>query len=293
MNKLTVDVVAPAAPAKLTVSATHSTVGVLPASVLADGVQVSTITVVARTDMDVVVPNVTVSVVSSPVLSVMVAPASVMTDASGQATFTVKSTVVGAVTLSISADGVLLTTKPTVQFTAVPSTPSAPSTPATPSVPTACGFAVGSLVKLPDDGNANTQEDSAVYYYGKDCKRHAFPNSRVYFTWFSDFKGVTVVQPSALAGMPLGKNLSYRPGVRMVKFKTLNKVYAVGHGGTLRWVKTEAAAIALYGADWNKKIDDIEDTFYGDYSFGTDISTATDFNATTEQSAAATINDNL
>jgi hypothetical protein len=165
--------------------------------------------------------------------------------------------------------------------------------PVLPPPPQACAYAIGSLVKLPNDGNPVTQEDTAVYYYGKDCKRHAFSNDKVYFSWYTDFSNVTVVTPQVLASMMLGSNVTYRPGVKMVKFLSVPTVYAVAHGGVLRWVKTEAAATALYGPTWNKKIDDISDAFFVNYSFGTDINASADYNLTGELQAALTIDANL
>lgn len=74
----------------------------------------------------------------------------------------------------------------------------------------------------------------------------------------------------------------------MVKFTTDPKVYVVGRGGVLRWVKTEALARAYYGENWNTKIDDIADAFYSNYAFGSDISAESEFSPTMELSAAPT-----
>ncbi|MDD2785562.1 MAG: hypothetical protein PHS79_01560 [Patescibacteria group bacterium] len=142
------------------------------------------------------------------------------------------------------------------------------------------GLSVNSLVKLPDDGKLDTQEDSAVYYIGTDGKRHAFPNSKVYFTWYASFDGVTVISADSLASVPLGSNARYRPGVRMIKFTTDPKVYAVDAHGVLNWVKTEEVANSLYGDTWNTKIDDMSDAFFGNYTFGTEISSSASFNPT-------------
>lgn len=150
-------------------------------------------------------------------------------------------------------------------------------------------FTENSLVKLANDGNSATQADSAVYYYGNDGRRHAFPNDKAYFTWYTNFNQVQIVSAAQLAQMPLGTNVTYRPGVRMVKFATLNNVYVVGANGLLRWVKTEAIATALYGATWNKMIDDINDAFYANYRFGTDIATASDFVPSAATTASPTI----
>ncbi len=136
---------------------------------------------------------------------------------------------------------------------------------------------IHALVKLPDDGNRFTQEDSAVYYIGADGRRHAFPNDRVFSSWYSNFDSVRVVQAANLASIPLGANVTYKPGVKMVKFTTDPKVYVVANNRSLRWVMSETVAIALYGTNWNRQIDDISDTYYTDYMFGSDVSTATSY----------------
>jgi hypothetical protein len=155
------------------------------------------------------------------------------------------------------------------------------------------GVNIHALVKLPDDGNVNTQEDSAVYYIGADGKRHAFPNSKVFFTWYADFSGVTVVSAGQLASIPLGKNVRYKPGSRMVKFLSLNDTYVVTSGGILRWVKTEAVASALYGTNWNTMIDDIDDTFFTNYTIGNPINAATDIDLAGVRSSVNTVSDDL
>jgi len=130
----------------------------------------------------------------------------------------------------------------------------------------------------------------AVYYVGANNKRYVFPNDKTYFTWYADFSGVTKVTDADLASYPIGGNVTYRPGTRLVKIQSDPKVYAVDAGGTLRWVKTEAAAIALFGGNWNKQIDDLSDSFFVNYIVGADISSAADFTPALAQQAALTIN---
>lgn len=153
----------------------------------------------------------------------------------------------------------------------------------------------GRLVKLgcPAGAVDVNHPCKAVYYVGSDGRRHAFPNEKVYFTWYASFDGIVDLDSAALAGIPLGSNVNYRPGIRMVKFTTLNRVYAVARYGQLRWVTSEAIATSLYGTDWNRKIDDINDAFYTDYTFGADITSAASYNPTAEASAATTIDANL
>ncbi|MFA5133705.1 MAG: hypothetical protein WC459_02805 [Patescibacteria group bacterium] len=132
----------------------------------------------------------------------------------------------------------------------------------------------------------------AVYYYSSDGKRYVFPNEKTYKTWYSDFSSVQTVSDSFLASIMIGGNVTYRPGIKMVKVDTDPRVYAVSKGGALRWVKTEAAAIGLYGLDWNKKIDDIPDAFFVNYTAGSVIENVADFNAVTETEAVLNIDAN-
>lgn len=175
--------------------------------------------------------------------------------------------------------------------------PAAPITPAqvitaTASLPT--GIVPGNLIKTECATNASVDDAcKAVYYVGKDGKRHGFPNSKAFFTWYSNFDTVTTVTAQQMSAIPLGKNVTYRPGKKMVKFTTLNNVYVVGKGGVLRWVTSEPLAVALYGADWNKLIDDVPDTVYTNYTFGPDVTQSGEFLVTSVMDSAPTIDDTL
>ena len=114
--------------------------------------------------------------------------------------------------------------------------------------------------------------DPAVYFCGSDGKRHAFPNQKIHDSWYNgDFNGVAILSDAALANVPLGVNVTYRPGERLVKIQTDPKVYAVDKNATLRWVPSEEVAQVLYGADWNQMVDDVPDSFFADYTIGDPI----------------------
>lgn len=114
----------------------------------------------------------------------------------------------------------------------------------------------------------------AVYYCGADGKRYVFPNDKTYYTWYANFSGVTTVSDATLASIPLGGNVTYRPGVKMVKIQSDPKVYAVDAGGTLRWVQSPDVAAALYGQDWSKLVEDVSDAFFINYKVGDPITRA-------------------
>lgn len=129
------------------------------------------------------------------------------------------------------------------------------------------------LVKLVDDNDPKTQEDSAVYYIGADDKRHAFPNQSVFDSWYCSNTEIKSIPQAYLMAHEIGSNVTYRPGLRMVKFIASPVVYVVQPGRTLRPIADEETAAKLFGTNWATQISDIEDTFYKDYVFGEVINT--------------------
>jgi len=129
----------------------------------------------------------------------------------------------------------------------------------------------GDLVKLADDGDSDTQHDTAVYYVGDDNRRYVFPSSKVYFTWYANFDEVRVISDTEMASLMIGGNVTYRPGTRLVKITSDPKVYAVEPGGVLRPIDSEEIALALYGTGWNTIIDDVPDAYFVNYASGTPL----------------------
>ena len=78
-----------------------------------------------------------------------------------------------------------------------------------------------------------TESSPAVYYALPDGQRFAFPNERIYQSWFQDFSGVYTVSQSALAEYRLAGSVTYRAGT-LIKLTTDPKVYVVGARGELR-----------------------------------------------------------
>jgi len=155
---------------------------------------------------------------------------------------------------------------------------------------TAAAAAPGDLLKLEcPAGSGADHPCRAVYFWGADGKRHAFPNAATYFTWYPDFSGVLTVDAGTLAALPLGRNVNYRPGGRLLKIPSAPSVYAVEPGGELRPLNSEAAAAALYGPDWNRLVDDLSEAFVTDYRFGEPIASAADYDAAGRLAAAPDI----
>ncbi len=116
-----------------------------------------------------------------------------------------------------------------------------------------------------------TPSVSSVYYCGADGRRYVFPNAQTYATWYEDFSTVSVISLEEMSKIMLGGNVTYRPGIKLVKIQTDPHVYAVDINGRLRLMTTPAIAEKYYGADWNKKVEDIPDAFFTNYKIGDSI----------------------
>ena len=118
---------------------------------------------------------------------------------------------------------------------------------------------------------------TSVFYCGVDAIYHAFPNAKVYFTWFSDFAGIRHVAPKLFDTVTRGSDVEYRPGSTLFKTVDDSKVYAAqpSTDGTnpavtflLRWITTEDVAKALFGPDWAKKVIDVSNDYINLYKNG-------------------------
>ena len=115
--------------------------------------------------------------------------------------------------------------------------------------PQASAASAGDLIKM--DGL------SSVYYLGADGKRYVFPNESTYFSWYNDFSSVVTIAQSELESYNLGKNVTVRPGTKLIKITTNPNVYAVTPGGELLLIPSEEVAAALYGEAWASRVVDI------------------------------------
>jgi len=137
--------------------------------------------------------------------------------------------------------------------------------------PKASAASAGDLIKM--DGL------SSVYYLGADGKRYVFPNESTYFSWYSDFSSVVTIAQSELESYPLGKNITVRPGTKLVKITTNPNVYAVTPGGKLLLIPSEDVAKALYGEAWASRVVDIADAFFTNYEIVSGEASATAYPA--------------
>lgn len=133
-----------------------------------------------------------------------------------------------------------------------------------------------------------------VYWHASNGKRYVFPNNATYQSWrMSPPEPVTTIGDVELYTIPIGGNMTYRPGSRLVKITTDPRVYAVARYGVLRWVTSEQVARTLYGQNWAQMVDDLPDEFFANYTIGAPINSGSDYNAASEMNAAVTPSDNI
>jgi hypothetical protein len=135
-----------------------------------------------------------------------------------------------------------------------------------PAPPLPPEIVIGSLVKKADS--------NSIYFIDQDNRAHAFPDANTYFSWFPNFDNVQTIPAETLAAIPVGNNVTMRPGTWLIKIQTDPKVYAVEPYGVICWVNTELVATDLYGADWNTKIVDVDPLIFSNYQVGADINSA-------------------
>lgn len=121
----------------------------------------------------------------------------------------------------------------------------------------------------------------SIYYYGDDGMRHAFPNESVYMSWFDDYSPVHSVSNTFLTSLPVGKNVTYRPGSVLVQFRSGSAVYAVDTHAQLRHYISEALAMFDYGTAWSSLLVTVPDVLRNNYTIGGDIEDADDYDPAT------------
>ena len=152
------------------------------------------------------------------------------------------------------------------------------------------------LVALPNIVQAAPSSGDLVkpqvppYTIWSGSKALCLPTERIYTSWYTDFSTVRTVSDQELASYPLGGNVTYRPGTRLVKVTTDPKVYAIGRNGILRWVQTEDIARQLFGTLWAQQVDDLPDAFFTNYHIDAAVTSSADYLPAQEQDRSPTIN---
>ncbi len=118
----------------------------------------------------------------------------------------------------------------------------------------------GHLVKA-DSGRS-------VYLAATDGKRYLFATESQFYGWYQSFASVRSVPASSLASMPLGGNVLYRPGYRLVRAASSPRIYSVSEQGVLHWIVSPYVLADIFGKNWPSRVDIVPDTQLTDYTYG-------------------------
>jgi len=260
-----------------TISQSLSSIRADKAVAIANGIDRVRISVTVKNVNLLALQDIDVSLESSRGLIDEISPQTTKTSLTGVATFYVNSLKNGSAIITPIINGERLNKSVTITF----------------ENGIVLALDVGDLIKIPNDNNESTQPDSAVYYYASNGRRYVFPNENVYFSWHSDFRKVKEIPIDQMSLIPIGGNVTHRPGSVLVKFQTDTKTYLPTKGGVLRWVQTEEVARSLFGSQWNQRVDDISEAFYVNYTFGTPIANSLDISLPIVQTSVNSINSHL
>lgn len=127
------------------------------------------------------------------------------------------------------------------------------------------------------------------FYLARDGKRYVFPDeTKTYDTWKSVLPPIKNVTQDELESYPLGGNVWYRPGTRLIRIQSDARIFAVAHGGTLRALN-EGTAEALFGKNWISLLDTLQEYYFTNYNPGEPILSLKDYNPQAETSKSPTI----
>jgi hypothetical protein len=127
------------------------------------------------------------------------------------------------------------------------------------------------------------------FYLAADSKRYVFPDdTKTYDTWKSQLPAINHVSQDELESYPLGGNVWYRPGTRLIKTEVDPNIYAVSHGGVLRAIN-EGTAAMIFGKDWKSLIDVLPDYYFTNYTVGAPILSPQEYSIAAQLGSSFTI----
>ncbi len=127
------------------------------------------------------------------------------------------------------------------------------------------------------------------FYLSRNGKRYVFPDeTKTFDTWFPSGTKIVSLTETELESYPLGGNVCYRPGTRLIRIASDPHIFAVAHNCVLRAIN-DGNAEKLFGKNWHSLVDTLQDYYFTNYAIGTQISSAADYSSETERGTSPTI----
>ena len=119
---------------------------------------------------------------------------------------------------------------------------------------------------------------ATVYYIDDLLQRHPFIDTQTFFTFEDDFSSIVTVTDATLSTLTIADPMLPNPGVALIKIQSDDNVYAIDVTEGLRWVTTEAIAVAMYGQSWSDYAIDLPSTLFPHFTVGSAIESAESIN---------------
>jgi hypothetical protein len=131
-----------------------------------------------------------------------------------------------------------------------------------------------------------TETTSSVYYIAMDNTRFAFPNEKVFLSWYPNFDEVLSAPQKLLEIYPLTGNVTLKPGRNaLLKVASMPQVYMVTRGGVLRWITSAQVAEHIVGGNWQNGIYEVNAAFLSHYRRGKNIDSMGDYSSSEDEVA--------
>lgn len=143
-----------------------------------------------------------------------------------------------------------------------------------------------------------------VYYFGSNLKRYVFPSTVILDSWYGpyDANGIPTADGSAcnqvrettdtvIASIPIGANMTFKPGVYMTGLMTDPARYVVSRWGVLRRLMPTSLQSQIYPVATAARLKLNKDAFFVNYTIGSDITDPSQYDLAYELST--TIEQNL
>ncbi|MBT6254029.1 hypothetical protein HOI83_02250 [Candidatus Uhrbacteria bacterium] len=133
-----------------------------------------------------------------------------------------------------------------------------------------------------------------IYVQNEDL-RHVIPHGTVLESWYGEeacpfCEDVNMVPDVTVASISLGRNVTVKPGSKIVVIGSDTQLFLVDECRTLRST-TPAVARDIYGNDWNQMISIVPDMFFTEYVIGTQVTEAWEYDLMNAE--AQTLSDEL
>lgn len=119
-------------------------------------------------------------------------------------------------------------------------------------------------------------EDGKIYYMAGNGERYVFPNEGTLRSWFTKTKEIKEASLEELYEIPLGGNVFYRPGSRILQTPSDFNYYYVNLNGVLNPFGSEKVIEEIYGSNWKYNVDEIENYYFTNYKIGQEINSASE-----------------